>query len=108
VGPIVLDLAEHSVAKDRQPISLTVTEFRLLHCLMTHAGSVVETGTLLKQVWGYQDPGGTDVVRVTVHRLRRKLEDDPSRPAFLHTIPRVGVLLKPEPQPDNGSTADPL
>jgi two-component system, OmpR family, response regulator VicR len=108
VGPIVLDLAEHSVAKDRKPINLTVTEFRLLHCLMTHAGSVVPTGTLLKQVWGYQDPGGTDVVRVTVHRLRRKLEDDPSRPAFLHTIPGVGVLLKPEPQPGNGSTADPL
>src|ERR671930_833966 len=37
VGPIVLDLAQHSVAKDRRPISLTVTEFRLLHCLMTHA-----------------------------------------------------------------------
>jgi two-component system response regulator VicR len=104
VGPIVLDLAEHSVAKDRQPISLTVTEFRLLHCLMTHAGAVVPTGTLLKQVWGYQDPGGTDVVRVTVHRLRRKLEDDPSRPTFLHTIPGVGVLLKPEAQPGNGST----
>ena len=96
VGPIVLDLAEHSVAKDRQPISLTVTEFRLLHCLMTHAASVVPTGTLLKQVWGYQDPGGTDVVRVTVHRLRRKLESDPARPHLLHTIPGVGFLLKAE------------
>jgi two-component system, OmpR family, response regulator VicR len=108
VGPIVLDLAEHTVTRDRQPISLTVTEFRLLHCLMTHAGAVVPTGTLLKQVWGYQDPGGTDVVRVTVHRLRRKLEDDPSRPAFLHTIPGVGVLLKPEPGRDNGAMAERL
>jgi two-component system response regulator VicR len=104
VGPIVLDLAEHSVSKDRQPISLTVTEFRLLHCLMSNAGAVVPTNTLLKQVWGYQDPGGTDVVRVTVHRLRRKLEDDPSRPAFLHTIPGVGVLLKPEPARDGAAT----
>jgi DNA-binding response OmpR family regulator len=94
VGPIVLDLAEHSVTKDGQAISLTVTEFRLLHCLMTSAGSVVTTPTLLKQVWGYQDPGGTDVVRVTVHRLRRKLETDPTRPSILHTVPGVGVLLK--------------
>ena len=31
---------------------------------------------------------------MTVHRLRRKLEDDPSRPSLLHTIPGVGVLLK--------------
>jgi DNA-binding response OmpR family regulator len=94
VGSIVLDMAEHSVSKSGAPVALTVTEFRLLHCLMSNAGTVVPTGTLLKQVWGYNDPGGSDVVRVTVHRLRRKLEQDPSRPALLHTIPGVGVLLK--------------
>jgi two-component system, OmpR family, response regulator VicR len=94
VGSITLNLAEHSVTKSGQLVSLTVTEFRLLHCLMTNAGTVVSTATLLKQVWGYHDPGGSDVVRVTVHRLRRKLEDDPARPSLLHTIPGVGVLLK--------------
>jgi len=94
VGSIVLDLAAHSVSKAGKQVSLTVTEFRLLHCLMTNAGRVVATNDLLKQVWGYQDPGGSDVVRVTVHRLRRKLEDDPARPKLLHTIPGVGVLLK--------------
>jgi DNA-binding response OmpR family regulator len=94
VGSIVLDLGEHSVTKNGQQVSLTVTEFRLLHCLMSNAGRVVSTGDLLKQVWGYQDPGGSDVVRVTVHRLRRKLEQDPARPHLLHTIPGVGVLLK--------------
>jgi DNA-binding response OmpR family regulator len=94
VGSITLDLAEHSVTKSGQQVSLTVTEFRLLHCLMTNAGTVVSTSTLLKQVWGYQDPGGSDVVRVTVHRLRRKLESDPARPHLLHTVPGVGVLLK--------------
>jgi two-component system response regulator VicR len=98
VGSIVLDMAEHSVSKSGQPVSLTVTEFRLLHCLMTNAGAVVPTTTLLKQVWGYADSGGSDVVRVTVHRLRRKLEEDPSRPSLLHTIPGVGVLLKADAQ----------
>lgn len=99
VGNIQLDVAEHSVSKGGQPVSLTVTEFRLLHCLMSNAGTVVLTGTLLKQVWGYQDPSGSDVVRVTVHRLRRKLEQDPSRPSLLHTIAGVGVLLKAEGNP---------
>jgi DNA-binding response OmpR family regulator len=94
VGSITLDVAEHTVTKSGQPVSLTVTEFRLLHCLMTSAGIVVSTAALLKQVWGYHDPGGSDVVRVTVHRLRRKLEQDPARPKLLHTIPGVGVLLK--------------
>lgn len=94
VGSITLDLAEHSVTKSGSAVSLTVTEFRLLHCLMSNAGTVVPTATLLKQVWGYNDPGGSDVVRVTVHRLRRKLEEDAARPSLLHTIPGVGVLLK--------------
>ena len=94
VGTVTLDLGEHSVTRAGTLVSLTVTEFRLLHCLMSNAGRVVSTGDLLKQVWGYQDPSGSDVVRVTVHRLRRKLEQDPARPHLLHTIAGVGVLLK--------------
>jgi two-component system KDP operon response regulator KdpE len=70
---------------------------------MMNAGSVVPTATLLKQVWGYEDPAGSDVVRVTVHRLRRKLEQDPSRPRLLHTITGVGVLLKQETDASPGS-----
>jgi DNA-binding response OmpR family regulator len=100
VGSITLDTAEHSVTKAGQPVSLTVTEFRLLQCLMENAGAVVPTATLLKQVWGYADPGGSDVVRVTVHRLRRKLETDPGRPSLLHTIAGVGVLLKADTETD--------
>jgi two-component system response regulator VicR len=99
VGSITLDVAEHSVTKAGAQVSLTVTEFRLLHCLMANAGRVVPTAELLKQVWGYADPGGSDVVRVTVHRLRRKVEQDPTRPLLLHTIPGVGVLLKPDTEP---------
>jgi two-component system response regulator VicR len=101
VGSLTLDTAEHSVTRWGKNVSLTVTEFRLLHCLMSNAGAVVTTSTLLKQVWGYHDPSGSDVVRVTVHRLRRKLEVDPARPSLLHTIPGVGVLLKS----DGGSAA---
>ncbi|MBV9323359.1 MAG: response regulator transcription factor [Chloroflexi bacterium] len=102
VGTISLDLDKHSVTRAGQPISLTVMEFRLLHCLMMNAGRVVPTSELLKQVWGYQDLSGSDVVRVTVHRLRRKLEPDPSRPQLLHTIPGVGVLLKSDTEPEAG------
>jgi two-component system, OmpR family, response regulator VicR len=94
VGPIALDVAEHSVTKAGQAVSLTVTEFRLLHCLMSNAGVVVPTAALLRGVWGDPDAGGSDVVRVTVHRLRRKLEDDSAKPRLLHTIPGVGFLLK--------------
>jgi len=95
VGPLLMNLCEHSVTKNGRPIDLTVTEFRLLHYLMTNAGTTVPTRAALKHIWGYDDPNGTDVVRVTLHRLRRKIEEDPSTPLLLHTVPGVGVILKP-------------
>lgn len=94
VGPLELNVGEHAVRLGGQPLSLTVTEFRLLHVLMRQAGTVVSTRQLLKRVWGYDDPTGTDVVRVTVHRLRRKLQDDAAEPKLLHTVSGVGVMLK--------------
>jgi DNA-binding response OmpR family regulator len=97
IGPITMDLAEHAVRVNGDSVDLTVTEYRVLHHLMAQAGSVVSTGALLKSVWGEDDASRGDVVRVAIHRLRRKLGDDPSRPRLLHTVPGVGVMLKPIP-----------
>ena len=94
-GPLTLNAAEHTVRKAGRALSLTVTEFRLLHYLMVHAGAVVPTRAIMKHVWGYDDPGGRDLVRVTVHRLRRKLEDDPAHPQLLHTVAGIGFRLGP-------------
>jgi DNA-binding response OmpR family regulator len=93
-GPLELNVGEHVVTLDGKRVDLTVTEFRLLQALMRDAGSVVSTRVLLKRVWGYDDPTATDVVRVTVHRLRRKLGDDATTPRLLHTVAGVGVMLK--------------
>jgi DNA-binding response OmpR family regulator len=99
VGPLTLNTAEYAVGKEGRRLKLSVTEFKLLHHLMINAGQVVRTAALLHHVWGYDDPDGAEVVRVALHRLRRKLEDDPGRPRFLHTVPGVGVMLKVEPEP---------
>ncbi len=101
VGPVTLDTQTHTASKEGAALNLTVTEFRLLHYLMRHAGTVVPTADMLRHVWGYDDPAGSDVVRVTVFRLRRKLEDDPADPKLIQTVPGVGVLLhrRPEVQP---------
>jgi DNA-binding response OmpR family regulator len=96
VGPLTLNTAEYAVGKEGRRLKLSVTEFKLLHHLMINAGQVVRTTALLHHVWGYEDPDGAEVVRVALHRLRRKLEDDPARPRFLHTVAGVGVMLKAE------------
>jgi DNA-binding response OmpR family regulator len=103
----LLNVAEHSAAKDGARLTLTVTEFRLLHYLMTNAGAAVPSRAILRHVWGYNDPGSTDVVRVAVHRLRRKVEEDPAHPRLLHTVPGVGFMMKDErirPLPAPGRT----
>jgi DNA-binding response OmpR family regulator len=92
-GPLTLDVDQHSVKKDGESLHLTVSEFKLLHHLMSRAGHVVRTSVLAKEVWGYEDDGARDVVRVTLHRLRRKLGEDGSNPRLLQTVPGVGVIM---------------
>ncbi len=94
IGPLSVNVNERSIRKNGEPIKLTVMEFRLLLALIDHQSSAVESRTLLREVWGYDDPAGLDVVRVTMHRLRHKLEDDPSAPQLIHTVPGVGFMLK--------------
>jgi DNA-binding response OmpR family regulator len=99
VGSLSLDVATHTATRAGAPLHLTLTEFRLLHHLMAHAGGVVTLATLLREVWGYEDVTISDVVRTAVYRLRQKLGDDPADPQLLHTIPGVGFLLRAEPPP---------
>jgi DNA-binding response OmpR family regulator len=94
IGSLTLKLAEHAAFLDDEPLNLTVTEFRLLSCLASRAGTVVPTAVILKNVWGYEYPGGSDTVRVAIYRLRRKIESDPAKPRFIQTVTGVGFILK--------------
>ena len=93
-GPLLLDGGQHSVTRDGEPLGLTVTEFRLLRCLMASPNVVMPGKTLLKQVWGYDDNSDLNLVRTAIHRLRRKIEHDPSNPRLLLTVAGVGFILK--------------
>ena len=94
VGPFRLDPGERTLYMDGVPTRLTGTEFRLLQYLMHHNDSVVPTAAVAKHVWGFNDAPARDVVRVTVHRLRRKLGDDGEHQRFIHTVPGVGLRLR--------------
>ncbi len=95
VGAVALDPQTGGARVDGRPLSLTPVEFGLLEYLCGHAGEVISSDRLLREVWGY--PAGTGdaaVVRMHVLNLRRKLEVDPTQPRYLLTVPRQGYVLQ--------------
>jgi DNA-binding response OmpR family regulator len=80
---------------DSEPISLTPLENHLLECLLINAGRVLTFNTIIDHVWG---PAGADrdMLRQLVHRLRAKIEPNPSEPIYILTVPGLGYGLVKE------------
>ncbi len=95
VGPLEVDPARFTAAKDGRELTLTATEFRLLTELARHPGRVFTRDVLLERVWSYPYLGDSRLVDVAVQRLRAKLEDDPARPRLIRTVRGAGYKLTP-------------
>jgi DNA-binding response OmpR family regulator len=93
-GQVALDIAAQQASVDGRPIHLTPIEFKLLYTLMSRAGKVISKNDLFVEVWGYEFVGGTNLVEVTVRRLREKIEPDPSRPTFILTVRGMGYKFR--------------
>ena len=74
---------------DRE-VHLTPTEFDLLRALMQGRGRLLTHRALLGEVWGPGYEDDTQVLRVHVANLRRKIESEPGRPRYIVTDPGVG------------------
>ena len=71
------------------PVSLTPLESRLLDYMIINTGQVLTTETIIDHIWGPLG-GDRDMLRQLVHRLRSKVEPDPSNPSFIQTLPGLG------------------
>lgn len=80
-------------------ISVTPLEMRLLQLLIANAGRTVATERILSHVWGQRAGGNRQLLKQLVHRLRQKLETDPSTPRMLRTVPNSGYVLDSESEP---------
>jgi two-component system KDP operon response regulator KdpE len=89
-GTLVIDLANHIVRKNNEILKLTATEFSLIALLARNHGRVMTHQFLLKEVWGYGYHEQTQYLRVFVAQLRKKIEDDPSKPKLLITESGIG------------------
>ncbi|MDQ4098804.1 MAG: response regulator transcription factor [Actinomycetota bacterium] len=92
VGEIEIDIPRHQVTIRGVEVELTPKEFAFLAALARHPGRVLTHRTLLREVWGPDYGAETQYLRVYASHLRRKLDDDPSRP-YLLTEPGVGYRL---------------
>ena len=95
VGPISLDVSRHEVSRSGLRLRLTPTESRLLHLLLTHAGQVLTTETIIERVWGYNEVGDSGLVKTHIRHLRQKVEPEPGSPRYVLTVPGVGYTFSP-------------
>ncbi len=91
---LAIDLGHQLAHIDTKPIKLTPTETKLLHVLMRQAGRFVSAEFLLQRVWPAQEVF-EDTLRVHLHRLRQKLEADPTQPHYLTNQRGVGYRFLP-------------
>ncbi len=92
---ISIDTSRRTLEKNGTYIELTGKEFDLIELFLNNPGRVYSRENLLDIVWGGDYKGDIRTVDVHVHRLRDKLEDDPSDPKLILTKWGVGYYIKP-------------
>jgi two-component system KDP operon response regulator KdpE len=95
---IQVDLEKRQASGPAGAIHLTPVEYKLLGALARHTGMVVTHERLLREVWGPQHGERPHYLRVYMKRLREKLEEDATRPAFLLTETGIGYRLQQDEQ----------
>ena len=96
-GDLEVDLSRRLVRRRGQIIKLTPTEYKLLTYLVSHAGKLLTHSELLHHVWGAEYAAESGYLRNFIRQLRRKVEDDPSNPQLIVTVPGIGYrFVEPE------------
>jgi two-component system, OmpR family, KDP operon response regulator KdpE len=93
-GNLSIDFASRIAKKGKEEIKLTNTEYLLLALLAKNAGKVLTHGYILKEIWGPSSVENSQYLRVFIGQLRKKIEDDFSKPQYIITEAGVGYRLK--------------
>ncbi len=102
VGHLKIDLIHRIVERKGESVKLTPIEYALLRVLALSRGRVMTHRQLLRQVWGEQSyESESHYLRIYVGHLRKKIEEDPTRPQLIITEPGVGYRLLAPDASDN-------
>jgi two-component system KDP operon response regulator KdpE len=90
MNDLTIDFAARVVKKNDSVIKLTATEYSLLALFAKNEGKVLTHQYVLNQVWGPSYRNESQYLRVFIAQLRKKIETDPNRPAYIITESGVG------------------
>ena len=88
-----VDAERRLVTVDGQPVHLTQTEYRIVLLLCRHSGRVLTYDFMIRELWGPFSGCDTQILRVNMANIRRKLERDPSMPEYITTEIGVGYRM---------------
>jgi len=89
-GKINLDFKKLKAFRDDQEIKLSSKEFAIMEYFIRHEGEAVHRNDLLNEVWGYEALPTTRTVDNFILDLRKKLEEDPSKPKYIESVRDIG------------------
>ena len=92
-GALEIDIDAHEARVAGERVALTATEWRILELLVANAGWVVPTDRIAARVWGRDEPGDPDALRVFIRRIRVKLGDEAADPRYIETVRGLGYRL---------------
>lgn len=96
-GDLRLNLATREAETGQGIVSLTPTEFKLLHALMAHPSFVMTRADLIEKAFGYTYDITDRTLDNHIRNLRKKIEPDPNQPTFIQTVYGIGYrLMEPE------------
>jgi DNA-binding response OmpR family regulator len=104
-GRLEIDRHTMHVWRDGQAVRLTAKEWKLLEALVSHAGQILSHRMLLQRVWGAAYVEETTYLHTYINTLRRKIEENPSRPAYVLTEHGVGYRFALPPSTASQSSA---
>lgn len=93
IGDLLLDLKDKNVYKNGEELFLFVKEKKLLYYLANHYNRVFSAEELFDSLWGLDSDAELKTVAVHISNLRRKIEDNPKQPQYLHTVRGFGYKL---------------
>lgn len=93
VGDLSVDTSKRIVKRGDTVIDLSSKEYAILEYLMRNAGIVVSKEKIEESIWNCDYEGTSDVVKVYIHHLRKKIDDNYEK-KLLHTVKNVGYVIK--------------